>query len=72
MQVKAKVNILYKGEVYERGEIFEADDVSAQVMAQRGTVEILGGGAVEEIEEEFEPAAEGLPDLITEKSKKKK
>lgn len=70
MQVKAKVNILYKGEVYEAGRIFEMDDCTAAVNEKYGKVIILGGGAVEEVEE-FEPA-EGLPDLMTEKAKKKK
>ena len=72
MQVKSKVNALYKGKVYNCGAVFEMDDVSARVCANRGTVEILGGENIlsdtSEIED-MEIAPEGLPPLEPKKKK---
>lgn len=72
MKVKALKRILYNDEIYDAGTIFEMDDCTAAISEKYGKIIVFGGGgAVEDSEEEFEPA-EGLPDLIAEKAAKKK
>lgn len=74
MKVKTKIKLLYAGEIYPADTILEMDDCTAAISEKYGRVIILGdsGGDISEVEEEFEVAAEGLPDLMTEKAKKKK
>lgn len=70
MKVKANVNLLYKSNVYNAGEIFDMDAVSFAVAEKYGRVaKVEGGGDETEIEEM--PVANGLPDLITESKKRK-
>jgi hypothetical protein len=69
MQVKAKINLLYKGEVYAAGKIFEMDECTAAINEKYNRVDIIGG-AVETDSEIGEEVVEGLPPLQT-KGKKK-
>ena len=71
MKVKANRNIIYKLEIYNSGTEFEMDDVSAQVQATRGNVEIIGGG-VAAAEPELNFVGGGLPSLDEEAAAKRK
>lgn len=39
MQVKAKVNLIYGGEIYSRGKVFECDEEFVSSMKSRGLIE---------------------------------
>ena len=39
MQVKAKVNLIYGGEIYSRGKVFECDEKFLSSMKSRGLIE---------------------------------
>lgn len=67
MKVKALANLIYNGHFRYKGEEIEMDGETAQRWASKNSVQILSG----EIETEFTPA-EGLPDLITQNTGKKK
>lgn len=69
MKVKAIQNVLYKGEIYDKGQEFEIDDVTGRIFEKRGTVKVLSETV---IEPEIEASAEGLPDLMTQNAGKKK
>lgn len=64
MKVKALKKLLYSGEIYDAGTIFEMDEISAAISQKYNNVEILGG--VEVADEGVEPC-EGLPPLIKKK-----
>lgn len=59
MQVKALRKILYKGEIYEVGAVFEMDEVSAGISEKYNNVVRIGGGEIEETEN----TVAGLPPL---------
>lgn len=58
MQVKAKKNLIYGGEIYSRGKVFECDEKFISSMKSRGLIE------VEEVAE--------LPSLAEEIKRKKR
>lgn len=78
MQVKALKNQIYKLEIYNAGETFEMDDVTAMVKEKQGSVEILGKApAPVQTSPADEPPLEmnftgGLPTLDEETSRRKK
>ena len=39
MQVKAKVNLIYGGEIYSRGKVFECEEKFLASMKSRGLIE---------------------------------
>lgn len=39
MQVKAKENLIYGGEIYSRGKVFECDEKFVSSMKSRGLIE---------------------------------
>lgn len=71
MKVKTNRNLIYKLELYNAGTEFEMDDVTARVQASRGTVEIIGSGAVA-AEPELNFVGGGLPSLDEEAAAKRK
>ena len=72
MKVEALKTILYSGKnftrVFEKGEIFEMDDVSYYVREKRGEVKAVG-----KVNDDAEIVSEGLPalDEVVPKGKKK-
>lgn len=62
MKVKAKTKLIYKGEIYDEGKIFEMDEISCAMAEKYGKIKILEGA------EEIEEVAE-LPPLEFKKRK---
>lgn len=61
MNVKAKMNILYAGQIFRAGEIFDMDECTAAISLKYGKIEKLEGGTEPELDEG--DAVEGLPPL---------
>ena len=66
MKVKALKNILYSGEIYNAGDIFDIDEISFAIAKKYGNVEPVEGAA--EIEIETAEVVE-LPPLEVKKKK---
>lgn len=53
MQVKAKENLIYGGEIYSRGKVFECEEKFLSSMKTRGLIEVEEVDALPSLAEEM-------------------